>query len=167
MSFFPLFVIHDLPFILTARGWCRFAATTNHQIHMRTIRGTTFMLSTLLITCGDHLPLHAQEAQLAQLGSPSAHDGTILTHTSISDDGDDLAALPQASQLLITFSSGGAGQVSVQVLDEAGKVVMQHTAVGRAGRQLVPLDVSGLASGRYLVRVQEGTAVSASRFLRP
>lgn len=125
------------------------------------------MLSTLLITCCDLFPLHAQEAQLAQLGSPSAHTGATLIHTSISDDGDDLTALPQASQLLITFSGGGAGPVSVHVLDEAGKVVLQHMAIGREGRQLVPLDVSGLASGRYLVRVQVGAAVSTSRFLRP
>jgi hypothetical protein len=134
---------------------------------MRTIRRTTLILTTLLAASSGTFPLHAQEAQLAQLRSTSGLPLTSLAAEPISDDGDDLSSLHPASQLLITFTGTGAGLVSVKVFNEAGELVLERSTPVRPGRQFLPIDVDGLASGRYLVRVQEGAAVSTSRFLRP
>lgn len=154
-------------FILSVRGWCRFAATTNHQTHMRTIPGTILTLTTLLAAASGPLPVHAQEVHLAQLSATFDHIGTARPAPPISDDGDGLSTLLPATQLVITFTGTSEGPVIVQVFDEAGHLVLNRMAPARPGRQFLPVDVDGLASGRYLVRVQEGVAVSTSRFLRP
>jgi hypothetical protein len=153
-------------FILSVRGWCRFAAMTNHQTRMRNTRRTTPLLITLLAAlCGTY-PVHGQESHLAQLNPGSGHPGTAIVRSPISDDGDELNELLPA-KLLITFSGSGAAPVLVDVFDETGKLVMQRSAPADPGRQFLPLDVAGLPSGRYVVRVQEGAAVGTSRFLRP
>jgi hypothetical protein len=134
---------------------------------MRNARRTTLLLTTLFAAACGVFPVHAQDPQLAQLTSGSGRTGTPAPLVPISDDGDDLTELLPATQLLITFSASSEGPASVHVLDEAGRIVLDHTIVGRPGRLFLALDVADLASGRYLVRVQEGAAVSASRFLRP
>lgn len=134
---------------------------------MRIIPRTTLILTTLLAASSGTVPLYAQEAQLAQLRSTTDHTGTSLRAEPISDDGDDLSTLHPATQLLITFTGTSAGQVSLQVFNEAGELVLHRSVPARPGRQFLPVDVDGLARGRYLVRVQEGAAVSSSRFLRP
>jgi hypothetical protein len=139
----------------------------NHQTHMRTTRRQTLILTTLLAASSGMLPLHAQEACLAQLRSTSDHIGTSLPAEPISDDGDDLFTLHPASPLLITFTGTSEGTVTVQVFNGSGDLVLHRSVPAREGRQLLALDVDGLASGRYLVRVQEGAAVSTSRFMRP
>lgn len=139
---------------------------TNHQTHMRTTRRKTLILTSLLAAVSGMLPLHAQEAQLAHLRSTSGHTATYLPAEPISDDGDDLSTLQPASQLLITFTGTSEGTVTVKVFSESGDMVLHRLVPAREGRQLLALDVDGLASGRYLVRVQEGAAVSTSRFMR-
>jgi hypothetical protein len=44
--------------------------------------------------------------------------------------------------------------------------VLVQQGTGHAGRTLIPVDVTGLAQGRYAVRVQEGGATRISRFMR-
>ena len=111
-------------------------------------------------------PCFAQE--VAQLNGPltARTSGTIVT-TPISDDGMDWLALQPAKQLMISFTSNGSGDVHVEVLNEQGDQVLACTRADHPGRTLLPLDVDGLGSGRYVLRVQQGGATRTARFLRP
>ena len=106
-----------------------------------------------------------QHADLADLGGPVLR-GTMSTTAPISDDGQESDALLPAQQLVISFTGAGEGERTVEVLDEQGSSVFVQHAPSRTGRTLIPVDVSGLAQGRYAVRVQEGGATRISRFVR-
>jgi len=70
------------------------------------------------------------------------------------------------SQLLIAFSEEERMPLTVEILDEAGRCVQQHAFTSQEGRNMLPIDVTGLAQGRYAVRVQGGGATTISRFER-
>ncbi len=109
-----------------------------------------------------------QHAELADLGKVT---GVPVSMTEpgvmpISDDGRESDALVPADHLMIAFTSTGSGGRTVEVLDEQGHAVLVQQGVSRMGRTLIPVDVTGLAKGRYAVRVQEGGATRISRFVR-
>jgi hypothetical protein len=106
-----------------------------------------------------------QHAELADLGGPVT-PGTTGAPAPISDDGQESDALLPAQHLVISFTGTGAGDRIIEVLDEQGRPVLVQQGTGHAGRTLIPVDVTGLAQGRYAVRVQEGGATRVSRFVR-
>lgn len=106
-----------------------------------------------------------QNAELAALGAPVKPTAPIAT-SPISDDGQESDALLPADQLVISFTGSGEGERTVEVLNVQGRAVLVQHAPSHAGRTLIPVDVSGLAKGRYAVRVQEGGATRISRFVR-
>jgi hypothetical protein len=106
-----------------------------------------------------------QHAELADLGGPVLR-GTVGASSPISDDGQESDALLPAQHLVISFTGSGIGDRTVEVLDDQGRAVLVQHAPSHAGRTLIPVDVTGLAKGRYAVRVQEGGATRISRFVR-
>lgn len=106
-----------------------------------------------------------QHADLADLGG-TMEPGTTSAPAPISDDGQASDALLPAQQLVISFTGTGVGARTVEVLDEQGRPVLVQQGTGHAGRTLIPVDVTGLAKGRYALRVQEGGATHISRFVR-
>ncbi len=75
-------------------------------------------------------------------------------------------ALLPAQRLVIPFTGSGGGERTIEVLDEQVRAVLVQQGTGHAGRMLVPEDVTGLAQGRYAMRVQEGGATRISRIVR-
>ncbi|MCB0770650.1 MAG: T9SS type A sorting domain-containing protein [Flavobacteriales bacterium] len=113
-------------------------------------------------------PCQAQDSTLALLNGPVHSRSTVVPTTGpISDDGTDRMALEPAGQLMISFTSISTEEVHVEVLNEQGLRVLERTRTDDVGRTLVPLDVDGLANGRYVLRVRQGAATGTRRFLRP
>jgi len=119
------------------------------------------LFTGLVYTCHSS----GQHADLADLGGPVVHSARPAP-APISDDGQASDALAPAQQLVIAFTGTGAGPRTVEVLSEQGRPVLVQQGTGRVGRTLIPVDVAGLAQGRYAVRVQEGGATHISRFVR-
>ena len=129
--------------------------------NMQRPKWTIALLPALLLNVH---PVHAQD--VAALSRPMQPFDTT-TRTPISDGGMDWLSLAPAEQLLITFRSSEASELHLEVLNEQGVLVLTRRSASRPGRTLLPLNVDGLASGRYVLRVQQGGATSTSRFLRP
>lgn len=132
---------------------------------MRTIQRKLPSVLALLVGLTYTYHSSGQHVELADLGGPARTAG-ISSASPISDDGRDGDALVPADQLLITFTATGEGERTVEVLDEQGRTVLAQRSASEAGRTLIPVDVTGLAQGRYAVRVQEGGATRISRFVR-
>lgn len=110
---------------------------------------------------------HGQGGAWLELAEAGPQEAWEAEPTPITDDGSNDAALAPARQLLISFRSESAAECEVQVLDEQGCCVRKWTRPSHIGRNMVPIDATRLAKGRYVVRVQEGEAVHVTRFLRP
>lgn len=110
---------------------------------------------------------HGQGGAWVELADDGPPETWVAEPTSITDDGANDEALAPARQLLISFRSESAAECEVRVLDEHGRCVRKWTRLCHIGRNLLPIDATRLAKGRYVVRVQEGDAVHVTRFLRP
>lgn len=80
--------------------------------------------------------------------------------------GMDLFPNPAKDILNVRFASDVDGAVTITVVDLAGRVVesRQHTA--NVGVTIVPVDVQGLPSGAYAVKVSNGVQEFTERFVR-
>jgi len=127
------------------------------------------ILAIALITCT--VPSSGQE-HFAELGSSTTYEGKKTSRTErtarqpITDDGQRGDAMVPTSQLLIAFSDEERMPLTVEILDEAGRCVQMHAFTSQEGRNMLPIDVTGLAQGRYAVRVQGGGSTTISRFER-
>jgi hypothetical protein len=127
------------------------------------------ILAIALITCT--VPSSGQE-HLAELGRTTATDGRKpsrverTTQQPITDDGQRGDAMVPTSQLLIAFAEEEIMPLTVEILDENGLCVQQHAFISQEGKNMLPIDVTGLAQGRYAVRVQGGGSTTISRFER-
>lgn len=65
---------------------------------------------------------------------------------------------------LLHFFSPSRGWLSILVLDNAGKTVLQKDKRGREGDNLINLDVSILSAGNYRIRILIGQQVLAGSF---
>lgn len=110
-----------------------------------------------------------QHAELADLGSVPNRDQLATkgeAKAPISDDGRESDALVSAEQLVIAFLGEDEVPLTVEILDEQGVCVQRHAFTGHAGRNHMPINVAGLAHGRYAVRVSDAGSSRISRFMR-
>lgn len=68
--------------------------------------------------------------------------------------GIDLFPNPSSDQVTVIFSSAG-GTLNVEIMDATGRVAHQNTLSSNSGISQHQLDVSGLASGLYQVRIAD------------
>jgi hypothetical protein len=132
------------------------------------------ILAIALITCT--VPSSGQEPMLLadNGGHPvaSSMDGRKpstserASHQPITDDGQRGDAVVPTSQLVIAFSEEERMPLTIDIMDDAGRCVQQLAFTSHEGRNMLPIDVTGLAQGRYAVRVQGGGATTISRFER-
>jgi hypothetical protein len=130
-------------------------------------RSSSLAIAALVI--GQLATMHGfgQHLEIEPFQIPSYPDGSVTTIRPITDDGDDLSLLSPAGQLIISFKATSGDSYGLEVFDEKGRCVMQRHGTSREGRNLMPLTVTPLEQGRYVVRVQQGGAVRHSRFMRP
>lgn len=69
---------------------------------------------------------------------------------------------PASDQLNVDYNSEVAGNLSLQVFDSKGALVMLRKIAVERGRALISLDVSKLASGIYMIRYAEPDGHSSS-----
>jgi len=91
---------------------------------------------------------------------------SVKTNTPITDDGRRGDELLPADQLMVAFNDAGSDPLSVDIMDEQGRYVQRHTFTARQGKNNLPIDVTGLEQGRYVVRVQRAGIAHISRFKR-
>ena len=115
----------------------------------------------------EQTPLADLGAGTDELITPAIPEGVnVKIRTSITDDGRRGDELLPADQLMIAFNDAVAYQLSVDILDEQGRCVQQHTFMSHPGKNALPIDVTGLVHGRYAVRVQRAGSAHISRFQR-
>jgi len=144
-------------------------------MNMRTKRRTmqnlfaiALMACTVPSSGQDQSPL----AVLSDRGTSATFEGDIAPRNGrperapITDDGRTGDARVPTSQLLISFTETETVSLNVEIMDEAGRCVQQLAFTSHEGRNMLPIDVTGLAQGRYAVRVQGGGATTISRFER-
>lgn len=62
---------------------------------------------------------------------------------------------PAQDQVTLSFSSGGAARVHVEMLDAASRIVLEKDfSCDHEGTYLQPLDIRTLKPGLYLVKAQ-------------
>ena len=66
---------------------------------------------------------------------------------------------PVRTRATLRYGLPEAAEVRVEVVDLLGRRVLRATAPGEAGWHTAPLDVSGLAAGLYVVRIESAGAV--------
>lgn len=77
-----------------------------------------------------------------------------------------LELLPPARQLMVSYVTDSIGLVEVDILDEQGRTVRRSSTTAQAGRNRLPIDVSGLAAGNYVARIGARGAAGIVRFRR-
>lgn len=73
---------------------------------------------------------------------------------------------PVAGQLQISFETVKAGNVQFEILDLQGKVLYQQAMSSNAGANHVTIAVTKLPKGIYLCRVNNGTSIETTKFLK-
>lgn len=138
--------------------------------------GVAYLDDQLVYTCGAFRSyfLYDQFANVMLVNSNfGTNDGFITLYNSglsprlaspqsqlMGESKLNLNAWPNPANDMITISADHDGLASVEVLDVAGRIVL--SAQQMAGAQLT-LDLSGLESGVYLVRVTEGNSTDVVR----
>jgi|GEM_PF-2825461 len=84
----------------------------------------------------------------------------------ITDDGRQGDERSATAQLIFAFTSEDAHSITVDVLDESGRVVSQRTLTAKPGRNALAMDVSDLREGRYAARITQGDGGRVVRFHR-
>ena len=64
--------------------------------------------------------------------------------------------MPASKQLNVLFNAKTAGQITVSMVNSAGKTVTTQTQTIQAGNFSTVLNVANLPSGTYVVRVVTG-----------
>ncbi|MBK9760393.1 MAG: T9SS type A sorting domain-containing protein [Flavobacteriales bacterium] len=73
---------------------------------------------------------------------------------------------PVTDELGLRLSSDASRTLNLQVLDITGAVVIDLSSWGVSGTAYRNWDISNLASGTYLLRIQDGTGTSNLRFVK-
>lgn len=73
---------------------------------------------------------------------------------------------PVQSEAVVSFNSNGNGNVSLQVFDITGRMVMsQNLGSFTEGNQEVRVNMSNLSSGSYILRLNQGSNSACAKFL--
>ncbi|MEX1132438.1 MAG: PKD domain-containing protein [Flavobacteriales bacterium] len=73
---------------------------------------------------------------------------------------------PVAEQFNLTLNSSRSGNLSLSIVDLNGREVRTMNASILAGNNQLPMDVSGLEPGMYLLRFSNGSNSAAMRFVK-
>ena len=73
---------------------------------------------------------------------------------------------PVARQLQISYETAKAGNVEVEIIDLQGKVLHQQVISSNAGANHATIAVTKLPNGIYLCRVNKGTSIETTKFLK-
>ena len=68
---------------------------------------------------------------------------------------------PATDRLSITVESSRAGTARVRIVDATGRTAESREMTVRAGTQDVQMDISDLAAGLYLLRIQVGSRIDS------
>lgn len=107
-------------------------------------------------TVSDHLPVIASFTLI-----PTANEETPETVADLT-----VAPNPVRDAATVRFGLAAPADVQVTVSDALGRRVLERTVALGAGDHTLPLDVSGLAPGLYLVRLGAGTEAATATLLR-
>lgn len=73
---------------------------------------------------------------------------------------------PVVEQFNLTLNSSRSGNLTMTILDLNGREVRTMNASVIAGNNQLPMDVSGLGSGMYVLRLSNGSNSAAMRFVK-
>jgi len=73
---------------------------------------------------------------------------------------------PVAGQLQISYETAKAGNVEIKIIDLQGKVLHQQVISSNAGANHATIAVTKLPNGIYLCRVNKGTSIETTKFLK-
>jgi hypothetical protein len=73
---------------------------------------------------------------------------------------------PATNQLNIQYWSAGIGQSEIQIIDLNGRTVMRKMIVNDAGFNKKTLEVSTLQQGFYFCRINTGSSIEISKFIK-
>lgn len=106
---------------------------------------------------------------LATAGTaPLAGEAPLPTaKSSLATLGMDLYPNPASDVVNVRFASDADAPVIVSVLDATGRIVAMRQVPEAPAVTVVPIDVSALVPGLYLVRVSDGSTEVVERFIRP
>lgn len=84
----------------------------------------------------------------------------------VTDDGRQGDGRLATAQLIFALESEHPRSITVDVLDERGRVVRRRTLTAKPGRRALAMDVADLRGGRYVARIMEGEVGRVVRFHR-
>lgn len=98
----------------------------------------------------------------------SFNDYTTDVQQIVSSQNSALAVYPNpvADQLQISYETAKAGNVQVEIIDLQGKVLLQQALNSNAGANHAQITVTKLPKGIYLCRVNNGTSIETTKFLK-
>ena len=96
----------------------------------------------------------------------SDHPPINIIERPIGDDGGNGDDWCTTRQLIIALGDNAASELRVELLNEAGMQVRSDRYVTSIGQRTVPVDVAGLAHGRYAARISNGSTDRVVRFRR-
>ena len=76
-----------------------------------------------------------------------------------------LSPNPASHMVNLSFNAGAGGNATVSVINQTGAVVLNRTLVVGAGDNNKKLDVSNLASGMYLIKIQTGSVIRMAKLV--
>jgi hypothetical protein len=80
-------------------------------------------------------------------------------------EGSALYPNPTASKAILSFGLKNTANVNVTVLNTVGQVVRSYNTNGNVGANEMVIDLSGVASGIYLVNINSGDAVATKKLI--
>ncbi|MEM9837055.1 MAG: T9SS type A sorting domain-containing protein, partial [Bacteroidota bacterium] len=72
-----------------------------------------------------------------------------------------------SNQLNLHYSSAENQKLVLSIFNSSGQLLQQRAQIVYKGTQLIPIDISNLSKGTYLVQTHDGAKVNTIKFVVP
>jgi len=109
------------------------------------------------------------KTSMASNNSTYSYSFTPDEETSVEDDKmlSDISIypMPAESESVLELNNSFSGMASYTISDLSGKTLMNNSFYTETGKQLLPLNISGLQSGSYFITVENGNSRKTIKFV--
>lgn len=162
--------------LLMGLGFCFIGIQAQTSLNVKVKKGTEtpFLLSNIakLTFAIGNMTVNMKDASTSLFVISDVQNLNFELKTGIpqlNNDGNttmSLYPIPALDVLNVQYSSATSGKAQFQIIDLSGKVVLQQTLSCQIGTNINTITVSHLHHGLYLCRLQQGTRLETTKFLK-